>query len=213
MTDVWDWETRVLHWLNAILIITLMLLIIGKEGMEIIGVEKALRAPVKRLHAYVGSAFAVTFSLRVIWGFLGNAYSRWPDIIPYKKERWRAIGTNIRWYLSGFEGSPARVTGHDPLASLFYIALFLVLVSQTLTGLTLAGIEFKMFPGRLFVGGMSKNAADALEGTIGEVHELGILFIAFFIIAHLTGLVIHELKEKNGLFSSMIHGKKYFPGE
>lgn len=102
LVDVWDWQTRALHWVNALLIITLALLIIGKEGMEIIGVEKALRAPVKKAHAYVGYLFVVTFLLRVIWAFAGNAYAKWSDISPFGRQRWQGALQDIKWYISGF---------------------------------------------------------------------------------------------------------------
>ena len=140
MAKVWDWETRVLHWLNATLVITLALLMLTNEGMEIIGVEKGLRAPVKRLHAYVGHVFIVTFMLRVLWGFLGNRYARFSDIIPLRREQRQAMAANMRWYLSGFRGSPARVLWHDPLASLLYIVLFIVLLTQAVSGMALAGV-------------------------------------------------------------------------
>lgn len=211
ITDVWDWQIRVLHWTNAILVITLVLLMLGKEGMEMIGVEKSLRAPVKRLHAYVGYVFICTFFLRVVWGFAGNKYARWSDMIPYKKERRQAIGRNIRWYLSGFKGSPAHAPGHDPLASVFYLAIFLVFASQALTGLLLSGIEFKMFPGSVFTGGLGEGAREALGDALEEVHGFGLWAVVFFLGAHLGGMVVHEVKEKTGLLSSMIHGGKYFP--
>ena len=91
MVDSWDWVTRVLHWLNAGLVIALLLLIFGKEGMESIGIEKAMRAPAKKLHAYIGHAFVVTFFLRVVWGFLGNGYARWADMIPFSREKGPAL--------------------------------------------------------------------------------------------------------------------------
>lgn len=213
VVDSWDWETRLLHWINMLLIVTLILLMIGKEGMEIIGIDKTLRAPVKKLHAYIGHVFAITFFLRVIWGFAGNRYARWSDIIPWRKEQRQAIGRNIRWYLSGFRTTPVNSVGHDPLASIFYAALFLALASQVITGMLLSGMEFKTFPGVLFVGGLSAASREALDGALGDVHEFGFWFIIFFICAHIAGLVAHEIKEKTGLFSSMIHGKKYFHKE
>lgn len=213
VVEAWDWETRVLHWVNMLLILTLILLMVGKEGMEIIGVDKTLRAPVKKLHAYVGHLFAITFFLRVAWGFVGNRYARWSDIIPCTKERWRAIGANIRWYLSGFKATPVNSAGHDPLASLFYIAVFLVLASQVVSGVLLSGLDLKTFPGVLLVGGLGEGSRKALDGVLGEVHEFGFWFIIFFICAHIAGLVAHEIKEKTGLFSSMIHGGKYFRKE
>ena len=43
-----------------------------------------------------------------------------------------------------------------------------------------------------------------------ELHELGLWFMLFFIAAHLAGLVLHEIGERRGLFSSMINGRKYY---
>lgn len=213
LVDVWDAPLRVLHWANMLLVIALALLMLGDLGMEYIGVGEETRDQVAKLHATVGYVLVCTFSLRLLWGFLGNKYSSWCDIIPYKREQRQAIVHNIKWYLSGFKGSPARVVGHDPLASLFYIALFLVLISQAATGLFLAGAEFHMFPGAFLSGSLSEHAAEALGEAFEEVHEFGFWFIVFFLCAHLGGLVVHEIKEKTGLFSSMIHGKKYLPAD
>ncbi len=211
LTDVWDRQTRVLHWINAILVITLALLMVGRDGMEFLGAGKSLLTPIKRLHAYIGYVFVFTFALRVWWGFAGNTYARWSDIIPYRKERWQAIARNLTWYLSGFKGRPASATGHDPLASVFYVVLFLTLLSQAATGLVLSGAELKLYPAFFFMQGMSDAARHALGSSIKEVHEFGFWLIAGFLAAHLCGLVVHEIKEKTGLLSSMIHGKKYFP--
>lgn len=210
ITPIWDRLTRILHWINALLVLTLILLMFGKEGMEMLGVEKAMRAPVKRLHVYAGYVFILTFLLRVLWGFIGNRYAKWTDMIPFKKEQRTAITANVKWYLGGFKGHGARSTGHDPLASLFYIVLFIVFISQIATGVFLAGIDMKMFPGSLFTASLSTASRDSLKEALEKIHEAGMFYVLFFMAAHMTGLVVHEVKEKNGLFSSMIHGNKYF---
>ncbi|MFQ5736876.1 MAG: cytochrome b/b6 domain-containing protein [Thermodesulfobacteriota bacterium] len=211
MVDVWDWQTRVLHWVNALLIISLVLLMLGNEVLGDLGVAKALRRPIKETHVYLGYIFLFTFSLRIFWAFAGNRYARWGDIIPYMKEKREAIARNIRWYLGGLRGRPARVAGHDPLASLFYIAVFLVLASQIVTGLVLAGAEFRMFPGTIFTSGLSEYTLEPLKHSLEEFHEFGFWVVLIFLGAHLAGLVVHEVKEKTGLLSSMVHGRKYFP--
>ncbi|MBI5286963.1 MAG: cytochrome b/b6 domain-containing protein [Deltaproteobacteria bacterium] len=210
LVSVWDWQTRVLHWTNAILIMTLALLALSAEGMEWPGVEREVRRQIKEIHAYMGYILVFTLTVRIIWGFIGNEYARWIDIIPHKKERWQAIWGNIKWYLRGFKGSLPLSIGHNPLASLFYIALFIVLLGQVLTGLALAGVEFGMFPGSLLTVGFDE---ELIEEVAEDVHEFGLWFILFFIVAHLTGLVVHEIGEKAGLLSSMIHGRKYIPKE
>jgi Ni/Fe-hydrogenase 1 B-type cytochrome subunit len=112
-----------LHWANAILIITLALLALSTDDMKLLGVEKPIRRPVKEIHAYRGYVFIFTLTLRIFWGFIGNQYARWSDIIPYTK-KWRDIVGNIKWYFSGFKVQATAVIGHNPLASLFYILFF-----------------------------------------------------------------------------------------
>lgn len=211
--DAWDWQIRVLHWANAILIITLALLALSVDGMKWLGVEKPIRRPVKEIHAYIGYVFIFTLTLRIFWGFIGNQYARWSDIIPYTKEKWRDIVGNIKWYFSGFKTQPPVAIGHNHLASLFYIPLFLVLISQALTGLALAGMEFGLAPLSSYFSSYDHDAKKVIEDILEEAHEFGLWFIIFFFSAHMIGLIVHEMGEKTGLFSSMIHGKKYFPKE
>lgn len=208
--DVWDWQTRVLHWVNALLVFTLIFLILGSDAMKAMGVEKALRAPLKKFHSYAGHVFAVTFLLRVAWGFLGNAYARWSDIIPLKREKWVSAGAGLRWYLNGFKPAVKPAIGHDPLASVFYTVLFFVFGGQVLSGLALSGIEFGAFPGNIFVLIIGQGVAKGLKHSIEEAHEIGMLIVIVFFILHIGGLVVHEVKGKNGLFSSMISGRKFF---
>lgn len=208
IVSVWDWQTRVLHWTNAMLVISLALLALGFEMFEELGMSEDY---LKEIHAYIGYVFIFTLTLRILWGFIGNEYARWLDIIPYKKERWTAIWGNIKWYLSGFKIKPPTSIGHNPLASLFYAALFLVLISQVLTGIVLSGLEFGLAPLGSFFSGYDHDAKEAVEDIFKEVHEFGFWFIILFFIAHMTGLIVHTIFEKAGLFSSMIHGKKYFP--
>lgn len=213
LVDVWDWPTRVLHWVNALLVIALIVLILGAEWMEELGIERQLRRPVKEWHAWLGHVFIVTLSLRIIWGFIGNKYARWSDILPMKGWQWQAIGHNIKWYLTGLRGRAARAVGHDPLAAVFYTVLFIVLISQALTGMVLSGADFNTFPGTLLTGGMGEEALEGLEDMMEELHEAGYIFILFFMAAHLAGLIAHELKEKTGLLTSMVNGKKCLPRE
>lgn len=206
--NVWDWQTRVLHWTNAILVISLAILALGFEAFEELGMSEDY---LKEIHAYIGYVFVFTLTLRVLWGFIGNEHAGWLDIIPYKKERWTAIRDNIKWYLSGFKIKPPISIGHNPLASIFYIALFSILVSQAVTGLVLSGLEFGLAPLGGFFSSYSHDAKKAIEDIFGDIHEFGLWVVIFFFAAHMTGLVVHTIFERAGLFSSMLHGKKYFP--
>ena len=209
---VWDWQTRLLHWINASLVLTLIVLALGAEWLEGLGVAEEAIESVELLHAYLGHVLIVTFALRIIWGFAGNEYARWSDIIPYRIRNWKEMWGNIRWILGGFRGVPPVSFGHNPFASLFYCALFLVLISQAISGLVLSGEEFGMFPGSLLAGGAvaGEGEESELAGAFEELHEFGHWFIIFFVFAHIFGLLIHELGERRGLLSSMVHGRKFY---
>jgi Ni,Fe-hydrogenase I cytochrome b subunit len=50
--------------------------------------------------------------------------------------------------------------------------------------------------------GVSKDFAHSIK----EIHEMIFYFIAFFVLAHISGVVIADVKEERGLISSMING-------
>ena len=203
-----DWQTRVLHWTNAILITSLILLILGYEGLEALGVAKEDRKILETLHAYAGHIFAVTFILRVIWGFVGNKYARFTDMIPNTKAKIKGIKDNIKWYAGGCKDKPPVSIGHNPLASLFYLALFVVLGLQIITGLALSGIEMDMMPGKYFAGFFSHNTLESIEQFAEEIHEFGLIFISLFIVAHMVGHVSHYVHDKGASLKAMITGNK-----
>lgn len=212
---VWDVPTRVLHWLNALTIITLVVFGLSMEGVSELAFDDEVKDDLKhvlmRIHSYAGYFLAVTYTCRVIWGFAGNRHARFSDMISFKKEHWAAIGANIKWYHSGFRGHPPVSTGHNPLASLFYLPLFLVLGVMVLTGVTLAGLEYDVFPGTLIRGIWGVEGVSVMGDAAEEIHEVGFYFILFFFCCHMAGLVMHEIGERSGLLSAMIHGRKYFP--
>lgn len=215
--SVWDVPTRVLHWLNALTIISLALFALTMWEVESLALgdeaTEKLVGLIRGIHTYAGYFLTVTFTLRVIWGVAGNRYARFSDMISLKKEHWSAISGNIKWYLSGFKGHPPVALGHNPLASLFYLPLFIVLGTQVVSGIILAGLEYDLFPGTFLRSAFGIEGADRWGVAAETVHIYGLYFILFFFCAHMAGLVVHEIGERRGLFSSMIHGRKYFQKE
>ncbi|MBM2838274.1 MAG: cytochrome, partial [Deltaproteobacteria bacterium] len=100
---VWDIPTRVLHWLKALTVIILVALALTMWEVESLGLNdeaaEMLMAMLKKKHTYFGYFLAVIYTLRVIWGFAGNRYARFSDLISFKREYWKAIESNLKWYL------------------------------------------------------------------------------------------------------------------
>lgn len=213
----WDVPTRILHWLNALTVLGLAIFALTIWGVESLklpdDITENLTGLLKKVHTYAGYSLTVTYTLRVIWGFAGNKYARFSDMISFKKEHWSAIIDNIKWYLSGFKGHPPVAIGHNPLASLFYLPLFAVLTMQVISGIILAGLEYDAFPGTILRTAFGIEGADKWGTAAEGIHIFGLYFIGFFFCAHMVGLVVHEIGERCGLFSSMIHGRKYVEKE
>jgi len=207
---VWDVPTRVLHWTNALLIIALVALILGAEWAEAFGKGKAAEESFAELHAYVGRILVITLFARIAWGFIGNQYARFSDMVPYTREKLLGIWAGVKWYAGLCRKEPPAAIGHDPFASLFYLILFLALVLQAATGLLLAGIEFDMFPGTLITSGLSEHGRELVEEGAEAVHEFGMAYVLFFFAAHMGGVIAHTLHDRGALIASMLHGKKYF---
>lgn len=203
---VWDAPTRILHWTNAFLVLSLLLLAVGFEVGEEFGVSESLEEGMEYAHAYIGHILIVTVFMRVVWAFVGNEYARWRDIIPYRKSDWHGVWGNVKWILGGLRGSAPVSIGHNPLASLFYIAVFFVIVGQMVSGIYMAGEEFEMMPGVMLVSGEESELVEAME----EFHEFGFGFIIFFVASHMGALVLHRIGEGRNLIWSMITGKKSF---
>ncbi len=213
LVKVWDWQTRVLHWCNVALIFALMGLAMSHDILKEMKVAKHFRHQLMTYHVYIGYALIITVALRVLWGFLGNDYAGWRDLWPFTAEKMEYIREKLKWHARGFRGVTRkfRYLGHDPLGALFYLALFLVVISQILTGLTLAGLDKHMAPWQGFFSGFGHATRELIEDVAEEVHEFGFDFLVFFVISHVGAVIIHELHEKTGLLSSMINGIKFLP--
>lgn len=207
---VWAWQERVIHWGIAVSVILLVSTAMFWEIGKDLGMPREGRRVVKEVHVFLGRFLTLFFLLRIVRGFTGNRYAKWGDLIPHTKAQLDGIKANLRWIFSGFKGVPPHAVGHNPLASILYILLFLVLISQIVSGFVLSGLEFNMFPGSIITEGLGEEAREALEHGMKEVHEFGLGFTLVYFVLHLGGNVIHDVKEKSGFISSMISGVKYF---
>lgn len=228
--SVWDRTTRWFHWINVICIIGLIgvgVIILNNKTLGVSGDGKIL---LKTIHVYIGYVFVLNLIWRFIWGFLGNKYSRWKAVLPVGKDYWRSVSK----YVAGAKtGEPPQYLGHNPIAKLMVAFLFLLLTTQAITGLVLAGTDLYLPP-------FGHEIAEWVTGS-GEEHEkiknlkpgskddvdseayaqmrkfrkpfitthvysFYVLLIA--IALHILAVVLVEIREKNGLVSAMFTGKK-----
>jgi len=225
---VWDRTTRLFHWLNLIFIITLAglgLFILNEKSFGVTSDGKIL---LKTLHTYVGYAFSINVAWRVVWGFVGNRYARWPAILPLEK----GYISVLRGYLGSlFTKNPPTYLGHNPLGRLMVMLLLALMCTQAITGLGLAGTDLYKppFGGMIaawVTGGDPEMLARLEPGSKDYVDpaayaemrnfrkpvvttHLYVFYILMAAIAlHIIGVIVAEVRERSGLVSAMITGHK-----
>lgn len=226
---VWDKAVRIFHWLNVLCVLALIAVGTVILNSKALGVSTEGKILLKTVHVYIGYVFAVNLSWRLVWGFIGSRYARWSAILP--------IGTNYRSHLSAMItgakiGKNVGFLGHNPIARLMVSLLFLLLSLQAITGLVLAGTDVYMPPfGNTIkewvatdksavedIKPYSKHGVD--EAAYKEMRDFrkpfitGHYYIFYILLAavllHLLGVIVTELRERNGLVSAMFTGNKVF---
>ena len=229
---VWDLPTRLFHWINFITIVSLIfvgLIMLFKKELGITSIEA--KVGLKELHVIFGYAFVLNFSWRIIWVFIGNKYARWKQLIPHE-----GFKDELRSYISSARnGEPPQYTGHNPMARLAIVFIFLLMATMTVTGLVRAGTDIYYPPfGSLVADYVAAPGTDpasiqpyvatgtdeekvknlkAFKGPFGTVHIYTSYVLMFMIVLHIFFVVRAEIREGGSLVSAMFTGKKILSGK
>jgi len=189
----WDPVVRFLHWWNAATMTVMIAL-----GIVFIAGGKDLNAGTKAalvsMHAAVGLFFGAGVLARIIWLFVGTGTARWTDMLPVSAHHRKVFADTVRFYLSGFRREPPLYLAHNSFAGPVYLGFFILAVVQVASGSSMLGLAEEV-----------RRKSPALE-----VHDAVFLLLLLYIVAHLVAVFIHEIAEKRGIVSAMIHGRKTF---
>ncbi len=224
---VWDLPTRVFHWVNFTTIIGLIimgLIMLFKKELGITGIDA--KVGLKEVHVFIGYVFALNLIWRILWGFIGNKYARWSNILPHKG----FIKIVKDYVLSVKSGDAEQYIGHNPLGRLAITFILLLLIILAATGLVRAGTDIYYPPfGSLVVDYIIEPGVDpdnimpyvaegtdpdkvsslkAFKGPFGKVHLYSSYILMFMIVLHIFFVVRAEVKEGGSLISAMFTGKK-----
>jgi cytochrome b len=231
--QIWDRTIRIFHWVNVLCVLGLIAIGLVILNSKSFGISSDGKILLKTIHVYIGYVFVFNLLWRILWGFWGSKYARWGAVLPFHKDYLKSL----KAYLHSFrkKDMSASYAGHNPMAKLMVFMLLLVLCTQAITGLILAGTDLYMPPfGNKVTEWISepRNQEDlmtslmpgSLEGidqekytamrevrsVIVQTHVMSFYILFLLIILHVTGVVITEIREGNGLISAMITGKKIF---
>jgi Ni/Fe-hydrogenase 1 B-type cytochrome subunit len=206
---VWEIPVRVTHWLIVISIVVLAATglyihapyLVPSKPVE----ASSMMATVRYWHEVFAVIFSLSVAVRFYWGFVGNSFSSWRQIIPHRRDQFYWMREMAKYY--GFQRRhPVPYTGHNHLAGLAYTVVSVGLFGQVLTGLLLFGWIMQTGPIHLLFG-WSSLVPGGIQ-TVRLLHNiLTFLFIAFA-IHHVYSAILVDIEERNGVLSSMFSGYK-----
>lgn len=208
---VWELPVRVSHWFIFLPVVVLAFtgyymhdpFIVGKSGTTF------MMANIRFIHEVAGFTFIAAFLLRVYWFFVGNGWSNWREFVPLHRRQWRGMGHMVSYY-SFLRRDLAHHVGHNALAAVTYLVMFVLMFIEILTGLA------------LYSQVRSSGFLNALIGWLPRLIDIQylrlthfcIMFTFFiFVIHHVYSAVLVSWEERNGLIESMFTGYKFVPAD
>lgn len=182
---VWDFPTRLFHWLLVILVI--ISFVTGNIGGNTM-----------QYHEWIGFTILSLLLFRLVWGFVGSQESRFMTFV-------RSSSTVIRYATTLLRNDSAHYLGHNPLGGLSIIAMLFSLLIQAGTGL-FANDDI-VTEGPLF-DWVSKATSDWLT----RIHKLNQQVIIALISIHVLAVLFYFLYKRENLVKPMITGVKQWSG-
>jgi Ni/Fe-hydrogenase 1 B-type cytochrome subunit len=225
---VWDLTTRVFHWVNAASVLSLIIVGLVILNAKLFGIEGEAKVLLKMVHASIGYVFVINLLWRIFWAFVGNYHARWGQILPTGKNYLHSLKTYTANFFSGIR---QQYLGHNPVARLIISLFFILLSMQAITGLVIAGTDLYYPPfGDYFAEWVTDGDPERLkqlkpgdksqlvESAYTEMrafrkpfitlHVVGFYILSVLILIHVIGVIVTEVRERNGLISAMITGEK-----
>ena len=185
---VWPIYTRIIHWLIAFSFVLAFLF--------------SLKENLLNLHVAMGIIFGLMLVYRMIWGFIGPQYATFntfklslPKLKHYFVEkiqnRWREI--------------PA---GHNPASSWFTLIVLFFGSIISISGLLLYGVQ----EGKGYLGFLNDEYFMYMF-LLGDIHIYASYFLLFWVIIHISGVLVEQFYHKTDMVFAMITGYKKAKGE
>ena len=177
---VWDLPTRVFHW-------ALVTCIVGSVISGYVGGAAIV------WHARLGYAVLTLLLFRLLWGFVGGYWSRFPSFLYAPR--------SVLLYLRG-QSHPDHLVGHNPLGAGSVFAMLAFLLAQVGTGLVSDDEISFTGPLNRFVQSSKGLAATWYHKQVGQWIVVGLVLL------HIAAVLYYLRRKKENLIRPMLVGDK-----
>lgn len=132
-------------------------------------------------HMLSGMLMVSMVLLRIVWGFVGPKTARFGSFRLQPAEL-------VAYFKSVLSSKSKRYLGHNPASSYAAILMMAFAIGLGFTGMLMSFKINKHF--------------------FEEVHELLANSFLIVVIFHIAGVVLHQIKHRDGMITSMLDGKK-----
>ena len=201
---IWQVPVRITHWVTATCIVVLSVTGLYIADPFLIAPGGTIMSTIRLIHILAALVFLVSGLVRTWWLLSGNRFARWSAFIPTSRFQAMELFRQAGFY--GFiRKDIPKVLGHNQLAATAYLALFALLLVETVTGFALDGL-LGSEPGATLFGWLRELFGPQLLRLVHHLAMYAILAIAVF---HIYSCILVDHIEKNGLVSSIVSGFKF----
>lgn len=206
---VWQWPVRMAHWTIAICIAGLSItgMYMHMPYVAVHSENAWTMGTMRFVHELFGFVLLSALILRIYWYFAGNRCSRWKSYFPLTKYQHEKLRDTIRYY-GFFRRMPMPEVGHNPLAAVFYLGVYVAVGIECLTGLTLYAEVSHNALARVLTGWLL-HMVDIQY--LRLTHYIVMFLLIGFFVHHLYSALVNAFDLKNGLMGSIFSGWKFMP--
>jgi Ni/Fe-hydrogenase 1 B-type cytochrome subunit len=201
---IWQVPVRVTHWVTALCIVTLSLTGGYIADPFLIPPGGSVMTTIRMIHIIAALTFLVSGVIRTVYLLVGNRFVRWTAFIPTNRKQFTELFRQAGFY--GFVKSEIpKVLGHNQLAAAAYVALFALLLVETVTGFALDGL-MGAEPGATMFAWLRELFGPQM---LRLIHHLTMWFILAIALFHIYSCILVDHIENVGIISSMVTGYKF----
>jgi len=179
---IWDLPLRVFHWSLV-------------TAVTVAAVTGFITPPWwLNVHTVAGYTIGILLAFRLIWGFLGSRFSQ------FRTFR-LSIVSAVDHVRSLMTRTPQEHLGHNPAGTWMIVALLVLLLSLTITGLIVLG-------GQENLGPLAAIADFTSSRFALDLHSAAAWALLAAVVAHITGVIVESLFFRHPVLKAMIFGYK-----